>query len=394
MNKRIIIPIIVILLVAIIVIAKSCGGGSKISLEWTPISLQNETIDSVELNVYVENSGSMDGYMCNGSNLKDAVFDYVSDLKGKCKKINLFYINSQTIPCNETLENYIQNLNALSFAKAGGNRANTDLRNIFEMMLQRQKKNTLTVFISDCILDIPQNAVNFFGNCQVSIKNTFNQALAKNPKLGVQIIKLQSKFNGYWYCGQNKELLCDVKRPYYIWVIGDKNILANINKNVPYGDIIGGIDNYCAFSMSEKIPFDIDKKRYVINHTNKINIDILADLSHSLQSENTLADVNNYSVSNPTQVRVISSERITTNGSKFSHVLKVEAENPQNLNTETITIRFPKMPSWVNTTNDDTGKNVKQNLGKTTGIFYLINGVSEAYSSSSSYGEISFKITK
>ncbi len=394
MNKRIIIPIIVILLVAIIVIAKSCGGGSKVSLEWTPISLQNETIDSVELNVYVENSGSMDGYMCNGSNLKDAVFDYVSDLKGKCKKINLFYINSQTIPCNETLENYIQNLNALSFAKAGGNRANTDLRNIFEMMLQRQKKNTLTVFISDCILDIPQNAVNFFGNCQVSIKNTFNQALAKNPKLGVQIIKLQSKFNGYWYCGQNKELLCDVKRPYYIWVIGDKNILANINKNVPYGDIIGGIDNYCAFSMSEKIPFDIDKKRYVINHTNKINIDILADLSHSLQSENTLADINNYSVSNPTQVRVISSERITANGSKFSHVLKVEAENPQNLNTETITIRFPKMPSWVNTTNDDTGKNVKQNLGKTTGIFYLINGVSEAYSSSSPYGEISFKITK
>lgn len=394
MNKRLIIPTVVVLLIAIIIIAKSCGGGSKISLEWSPISSQDETIDSIELNVYVENSGSMDGYMCDGSNLKDAVFDYVSDLKAKCKKNNLYYINSKIIPCNVTLENYIQNLNALSFANAGGNRANTDLRNIFDMMLQRQKKNTLTVFVSDCILDIPQNAVNFFGNCQVSIKNTFNQALAKNPKLGVQIIKLQSKFNGFWYCGQNKELLNDVKRPYYIWVIGDKNILAKINKEVPYGDIIGGVDNYCAFSMSDKIPFDIDRKRYVINHTNKINIDILADLSHSLQSESALADINNYSVSNPTQVRVVSSERIIANNSKFSHVLKVEAENPQNLNSETVIIRFPKMPSWVSSTNDDTGKNAKQNLGKTTGIFYLINGVSEAYNSSIPYGEISFKIKK
>jgi len=394
MNKRIIIPIVIALLVAIFIIAKSCGGGSKVSLEWNTVSSQNETVDSIELNVYVENSGSMDGYMCDGSNLKDAVFDYISDLRGKCKKINLSYINSKIIPCNETLENYIQNLNALSFAKAGGNRTNTDLRNIFDMMLQKQKKNTLTVFVSDCILDIPQNAVNFFGNCQVSIKNAFNQALTKNPKLGVQIIKLHSKFNGWWYCGQNKELLSNVKRPYYIWVIGDKNILANINKEIPYGDIIGGIDNYCAFSLSEKIPFDIDKKRYVINHTNKINIDILADLSHSLQSDNTLADINNYSVSNPTLVRVVSSERITANNSKYSHVLKIEAENPQNLNFETITIHFPKMPSWVSTTNDDTGKNVKQNLGKTTGIFYLINGVSEAYSLSNPYGEISFKIKK
>ena len=394
MNKKIIIPIVVVLLLAIIITAKSCGGGSKVSLEWNTVSPQDEYIDTIELNVYVENSGSMDGYMCDGSNLKDAVFDYVSDLKGKCKKVNLSYINSQIIPCKETLENYIQNLNASSFAKAGGSRINTDLRHIFEMMLQRQKKNTLTVFVSDCILDIPQNAVNFFGNCQVSIKNTFNQALKTNPKLGVQIIKLHSKFNGYWYCGQNKELLTDVQRPYYIWVIGDENILAKFNKEVPYGEIIGGIDDYCAFSNPEKIPFDIDKKRYVVNHTNKIKIEILTDLSHSLQSEKTLEDINNYSVCNPTQVRVVSSERITANNSKFSHVLKVEAENPQTLNSETVTIRFPKMPSWVNTTNDDTGKNVKQNLRKTTGIFYLINGVSEAYNSSTPYGEISFKFKK
>ncbi len=394
MNKKIIIPGVISLIVAIVVIANVFGGGNKVSIECNAIPPKGENIDSIELNVYVENSGSMDGYMCAGSNLKDAVFDYVSDLKKESSKVSLLYINSEIIPCHQTLDNYIQNLTPSSFAKAGGNRANTDLRQIFEMMLQRQKKNTVTVFVSDCILDIPQNALEFFGNCQVSIKNSFDQALTKYPMLGVQIIKLQSKFNGYWYCGQNKELLNDAKRPYYIWVIGNKQILAKINKHIPYGDIIGGIDNYWAFSNPEEIPFDIAKKRYVVGHTGKITVELLVDLSNSLKSENVLTDPNNYSVLKPSQTRVISVERITDKNSKYSHLIKVELENPQTLNSETITVRFQTLPSWVNATNDDTGKNIKQNLTKTTGILYLIKGVSEAYNTSAPYGEISFKIKK
>ncbi len=393
MNKKVILPLAIILLAAA-VIAGISGGGNKVILEWESVPPSNKAAGSPELKVYVENSGSMDGYMCPGSNLKDAVFDYVSDLKKECSSTSLFYINSQIIPCRQSLENYIQNLSPASFAQAGGNRADTDLRHIIDMMLQKQKKNTLTVFVSDCILDIPENALNFFGNCQVSIKNTFIQALDKNPDLGVQIIKLQSKFNGYWYCGKNKELLTNVKRPYYIWLIGDKHLLAKVNKDVPYSKIIGGTDNYCAFSNQDVIPFDIDKKKYVVNHTGKITVDILADLSCSLQNENTLADCNNYTVDNPTQAKVVSSERITAAESKFSHVLKLSVDNPKSLNSETVTLHFPSIAPWVSITNDDTGENIKKNLNKTTGILYLIKGVAEAYHTERPYGTITFKIKK
>ena len=394
MNKKIVIPIAIGLLIAAIVVANISGGGNKVFLEWKAISSKSEAVDSIELKVYVENSGSMDGYMCDGSNLKDAVFDYVSDLKKYSDATSLFYINSNIIPRKTSLEDYIQNLTPNSFAKAGGDRANTDLRKIFDMILQNHKRNAITVFVSDCILDIPQNALNFFGNCQVSIKNSFYNILKTNPCLGVQILKLQSKFNGYWYCGKNKELLNNVKRPYYIWVIGDKQILAKINKGVPYKNIIGGVESYCAFSNPDIIPFDISKKNYVINHTNKIYVDILANLSSSLQTENVLTDCNNYSTSKPTQTKVVSAKRITTSGSKYSHVIKLEIENPHSLNFETVTIHFPSMPSWVNATNDDTGENVTQNLDKTTGIYYLINGVSEAYNTAAPYGKISFRIKK
>ena len=44
------------------------------------------------LKVYIENSGSMDGYMCDGSQLKDAIFDYVSDLSTCVDTTQLYYI--------------------------------------------------------------------------------------------------------------------------------------------------------------------------------------------------------------------------------------------------------------------------------------------------------------
>lgn len=393
MNKKIIIPVVLVLLIVVVVVVNTCGGGNKVTLEWSSVSAPLKNAAPIELNVFVENSGSMDGYMCPGSNLKDAVFDYVSDLKKESSSMSLYYINSQIIPCNQSLDNYIRDLTPASFAKAGGNRANTDLRQIINLILQKHKKNTVTVFVSDCILDIPEKALDYFGNCQISIKNSFIAALGRNPELGVQIMKLQSKFNGYWYCGKNMELLTNVKRPYYIWVIGDKHLLAKINKEVPYDKIIGGVDNYCAYSNPDAIPFDIEKKKYVVNHTGIISVEILADLSCSLQSESILTDCNNYSVENPTQVNVVSSERIKTVGSKYSHVLTVKLDNPKSLNSVTVTASFPGIAPWVNRTNDNSGENVKKNLDKTTGILYLIRGVSEAYKSAP-YGEISFKIKK
>ena len=58
----------------------------------------------------------------------------------------------------------------------------------------------------------------------------------------------------------------------------------------------------------------------------------------------------------------------------------------------TITFSIPKQPSWVLSSNDDTGINVKKNLDKTTGILYLINGVAEAYKNYTTYGTISFDV--
>ena len=392
MNKKFLIPIAICTVIVIAVISTCVGGGSKIKLQWNAVLPPEEINDSIELKVYVENSGSMDAYMCAGSNLKDAVFDYVSDLKRLTTSCSLYYINSKIIPYNGKLNSYIKDLTPQSFAKAGGDRSNTDLRDIFEKIIRANGKQTVSVFVSDCILDIPENAIDFFGNCQVSIKNTFNEALSANPDLGVEIIKLDSKFDGYWYCGHNRELLKDAKRPYYIWIIGSQKYLAEFNKKVPVENIIGGIKEYSAYAAPQKIPFDMNRSTYVTNHSGKINVEILVNLRGSLQSSDLYKNTAQYKSANPSQVTVISACEITDASSPYSHVITLEIDNPETLKHETLTFSYPYLATWVSNSDDTTGTNVKENLDRTTGLMALIKGVAEAYKNSTTYGSVSFEL--
>ena len=392
MNKKFLIPIVICTIIVIAVISTCIGGGSKIKLQWNAVLPSEEINDSIELKVYVENSGSMDAYMCAGSNLKDAVFDYVSDLKRLTTSCSLYYINSKIILYNGELKSYIKDLTPQSFARAGGNRGNTDLRDIIEKIIRANGKQTVSVFVSDCILDIPENAIDFFGNCQVSIKNTFNEALSANPDLGVEIIKLDSKFDGYWYCGHNRELLKDAKRPYYIWIIGSQKYLAEFNKKVPIENIIGGIKEYSAYAAPQKIPFDMNRSTYVTNHSGKINVEILVNLRGSLQSSDLYKNTAQYKSANPSQVTVISVCEITDASSPYSHVITLEIDNPETLKLETLTFSYPYLATWVSNSDDTTGTNVKENLDRTTGLMALIKGVAEAYKNSTTYGSVSFEL--
>ena len=392
MNKKLLVPIVICTIIVIVVISTCVGGGSKIKLQWDAVLPPGEINDSIELKVYVENSGSMDAYMCAGSNLKDAVFDYVSDLKRLTTSCSLYYINSKVILYNGDLKSYIKDLTPQSFARAGGDRRNTDLRDIFDTIISANSKQTVSVFVSDCILDIPENATDFFGNCQVSIKNTFNEALSSNPDLGVEIIKLESKFDGYWYCGHNSTHLTDVKRPYYIWVIGDQRYLAEFNKKTPVENIIGGIKEYSAYAAPQKIPFDMNRSTYVTNHSGKINVEVLVNLRGSLQSSDLYKNTAQYKSANPSQVSVVSVSEITDALSPYSHVITLEIDNPETLKLETLTFSYPYLATWVSESDDTTGANIKDNLDKTTGLMALIKGVAEAYKNSTTYGSVSFEL--
>ena len=172
-------------------------GGDKIVVgsdnNVNPISDINPT-----LNVYIENSDTT----------------------------SLNYINNRIIPYKGSLEQYIKTMSPTTFQKAGGNHSNSDLGEMLSMILQEMTDTSVSIFISDCILDLPvSNSQKFLSRCQISIKNAINEGRNRIPNLGVEIIKMTSDFNGkYYYPNGGVEKLKDVKRPYYIWIFGNNNI--------------------------------------------------------------------------------------------------------------------------------------------------------------------------
>ena len=74
MNKKFFIPAILSVVVVVFIIAKMCGSGEKIQLEWDEVS--NNSLIPATLMLYVEYFGSIDAYICDGSERKDAVYTF------------------------------------------------------------------------------------------------------------------------------------------------------------------------------------------------------------------------------------------------------------------------------------------------------------------------------
>lgn len=347
----------------------------------------NSTINNTSptIKVFLENSGSMDGYMCDGSDLKDAMYAYLSDLKLCSKSLELNYINSKIIPFNGELDTYIKELNPSSFRNAGGNRSNTDLRQMIKNVISNTNDTSISIFISDCILDLPaKNAQDFLTNCQISIKNSVISGRDSVPNFGVVVAKLTSEFNGkYFYPNNTVENLNEVSRPYYMWIFGNGNIIANILDNAPLDDLRKyGFEDMISFVSQNNIPFDINNKTTtskIINPTNGYYLaTIRADFRTTLQPNSIIVAPSNYTFFD-SSISIETIQPITANNSEYTHFITIKIPKESKTIEEVLTFNAPGISNWVYNSNDESGTNIKDNLSKTIGIKYLIEGIADAY---------------
>ena len=171
--------------------------------------------------VYLENSGSMDGYVRGVTAFEDDVYQLLVDLGYAADTLALFYINSRPIPYSESTAQFISKLEPAEFQQRGGNRSNSDLNQIFNELLQQTSEQRATLLISDFILSLGQgNTEDLLNNQRISIYNTFRQQLEAQP-LGTYIVKMHSDFTGNYYTKDDRPVyITGVHRPYYLWFIG------------------------------------------------------------------------------------------------------------------------------------------------------------------------------
>jgi hypothetical protein len=354
---------------------------------------------SPKVNVYIENSGSMDGYVKGVTDFETAVYSYLSDIliSGVSDSLNLCYINSKIIEYGSDVEDFIKKLEPSTFRARGGNRGASDIANVIDAVLTETKQNYISILVTDGIFspERGKDASEYLVNQQIGIKRRMSDYLKKFPNTAVIVYQLSSNFNGIYYNKVDAGIQINEQRPFYIWVIGNSHQVRALQNKAPGSKFKGsGIQNvYTAIPGNQTVKYALNPSigKYRKSKTNtkntienlgkdsrsgKVKFAVNIDFSTFLLDENYLLDSNNYENDSKYDLEIKS-----TKGSGYTHTLTFTSDK---VYKETVSVKLKaQLPGWIENVNDDDGTTAVK--GKTYGIKYQIGGIFEAYTFDNNY---------
>lgn len=402
-----------LILFSVLIILSACGNkkksGNGITSSPTSTSqVLTQLATKPVVNVYIENSGSMDGYVEGKTEFEEAVYNYLTDIKISevTDSLNLFYINSKVIPQGSDIKDFIQKLEPSSFRAKGGYRGASDISNVLDTIFKEKQENEIAILVTDGIFSpgSGEDATEYLGNQLIGIKSTMAAYLKKRPNTAVIIYQLSSKFTSKkgktpdkdicYYNKEDDKFFITEQRPFYIWIIGDIEKLNDLCNHIPENKFKGsGVQNSFSITMGNRETnyavkmgsgkFDLDKKspkntiknlkKDTKGKQNSARFSVNADLSGLLLDENYLKDTSNY-ILNSKDFNFTITEAVS-NSFGYTHQLNFTSAS---VHKGIISIKLKsQIPQWVEEVNDDDGSMPIK--GKTYGLKYQIHGIYEAY---------------
>jgi hypothetical protein len=423
-----------IILFSFILFLLACGNNtkSKESHFLTPNSNSNQEIipqTKPTVNVFVENSGSMDGYVKGVTEFEEIIYDYLSNIELKISDtINLNYINNKIIFKGSDIQKFIKNIEPSDFKSSGGDIGSSDIAKVLKSVLAETQENEVAILVTDGIFSPGRgvNAADYLGIQRTDIKNTMASYLKNYPNTVVVVYQLSSQFDGICYNRENAKTKIKTKRPFYIWLIGDFRQVSLLKSSVLEDKFKGnGVEHiytllpsaqseiqYSILNSPKHGSFDRDRKAaktsiYNIKNETKgkyegqflFSIGMDLSLFSVLLGDDYLMDENNYA-------RLVNKKTTTDLNVEIKH-----NENPEQKYTHNMLLSCNKipvgdleivlvnrLPQWVYDMNDDEGLNINANdaINKTFGIKYLVEGIFEAYDMQGDniYTKMNFKLNK
>jgi hypothetical protein len=381
----------------------ACGNGHK-SKQTAKVNPSHPKETKPIVNVYIENSGSMDGYVKGVTEFEQTVYNYLSDIKisGFTDTLNLYYINSQAIPYASAADanviaDFIDKLEPNTFKQRGGSRGTSDIANVLKSVLNETQSKEIAILVTDGIFSPGRgiNAGDYLVNQEIGIKNTMADYLKKFPNTAVIIYQLFSKFNGTYFNNVDSKIPINQQRPYYIWIIGQTKNLASLRGAVPESKFNGkGVAkmfsivpgnqkiDYCVKANSGDFDRSRDNPKTEIedldedSRTGKVTFAVNADFTSLLLDDNYLTNPKNYVVSNYKLTIKRNDDKL-----KYTHSLNFTADKVRN---GQLSIKLKTtIPKWVDEINDNDGTTAVP--GKTYGIKYQISGIYKAFTFKTDY---------
>jgi len=197
-----------------------------------------------KINFFMETSGSMAGYLQGSTDFRKRIPNLLVNIEGKIDsgklKLRNYYIADSIVPFNGTTQQFI---NAISVEHPTKSKS-SEMHRIFEMIAQHTDSNDISIFVSDCILSYPDAVLRQKGNENINrdnaegeLKATMTKSfldLKQHKHMCAMVYGFNSNFVGNYYTYQNKVIPIkgDVSRPYYMWVIGNRELLSHFNSQL------------------------------------------------------------------------------------------------------------------------------------------------------------------
>jgi len=398
----------------VILFLTSCNGTRRQEKPHPPIGvpLIEEILPKPTINVYIENSGSMDGYVKGATEFKSTVFNYLSDIKisKTADSLNLNYINSKVIPQGtvseelDVLRDFIEKLNPSTFKMKGGNRRTSDIADVIKAVLQKTDGHTISLLISDGIFSPGKgkDAEQYLDTQEIGIKNSFAAFLEKEKNAAVIVYQLSSNFNGTYFNKVDDKMPINEQRPFYIYVIGDAKLISNLRNKVPDSKFKGtGIQNaFISIAGNQEVKFNLNPsvgkyrrtrtpktiEKLEKDRSGKICFAVNVDFSKLLLDDAYLTNSENYENNSNYMLEIKPNAKLG-----YTHTLYFSASDNK-VHKGVVSVKLKaKFPDWIEKVNDTDGSVAVS--GKTYGIKYQLSGIFDAFTfTNNDYTEIKINV--
>jgi hypothetical protein len=363
------------------------------------------------INFMVENSLSMEGYFKVGSAFTDNAFNLLTDLEAApyCKALNIGTVNSEGYKClypNAVIDGTRDDAYTFKqkYLNANGIKR-TNYKAFIRDVVASVNTNNVTVFVSDCIYSDPTTSSSTLAT---GIKGIFIDYLKTNPALGVMVFQMESNFNGNYYASNTSKVALNCKRPYYIWILGNKENLTQIKNHKAIANLTSkGLKNAMVFYKTDKTQrveyailggnVDNTNLNYQILHdaepedeaTGNFKFSVNVDLKNTLFTDDYLLNPANYQKPSNYQLKI----RKTVRNPKYSHTFQFSTSQ---LSEQDIEVRLINtIPIWISKSNTDIDTqiaNADAEKLKTFGLKYLlIDGLNSSFNSNKNNVVATFK---
>lgn len=390
-------------------------------------------LEKAMVKVFIENSGSMDGYVRNTTEFEAALSDLLVQIQYKYENenLNINFINTKVYPSVvHEVNDFVESLEPSDAPYKVGNRSVSKLNEVLKMILDSTSQKNISILVSDCIYSLESNK-DTEGALEFQKSLTKGAFLEKSKEFAFStiILKMNSMFEGTYYDKNNKTTELEGNlRPYYIWIIGSEEQIMEFSDNINLKSLKGFENSYVLSNSSfNKQPFftvlaetnkigsfkQTDRRAREVNSINNVEFEdgkfqfsIAIDLKDIPVDKAYLANSNNYKV--PDGFDVVAINKIDQNlmpPNDFTKVSKTSAThfitismNPKYLVKNLQLELSNQIPEWVKESNSSDDTNITEELNKTFGLLYLVQGVSGAYRTidpnNISYFKIEVKIKK